>query len=361
MSAELVSARAVAPGKVLKRELEARGWTQKDLASILGRPEQAVSEIITAKKQVTPETALELAQALGTTAELWLNLESRYRLALGRQAKRDESISRRSALYSRAPIRELARKGWIEDSDDLDRVEEQVDELLGWSDKAGGALAARRTRTREADDTALVVWLCRVRQQAAKLDVAPFDPNQLDECVDGLRRLTATAEDIVRVPELLLRHGVRLVIVPHLSGTHLDGALTRDSQAGPIVALTLRHDRLDNFWFTLMHEIAHLVLGHQGTRVDDLDAPPTERSEIEADRHAQELLVPGKDLALFVRQCGRYVSRARVETFARDIDRAPGIVVGRLHHEGHLPYTHLRSLLPKVSPYLMRHSSESSS
>ncbi len=79
MSEALRPARAVAPGRIVKQELEARGWSQKDLAAVLGRPEQAVSEIVNGVKQITPETALELAQAFGTSPELWMNLEANYR------------------------------------------------------------------------------------------------------------------------------------------------------------------------------------------------------------------------------------------------------------------------------------------
>ncbi|MCL4514091.1 MAG: HigA family addiction module antitoxin [Firmicutes bacterium] len=76
----LIPARITSPGQILKRELDARGWTQKDLAEILGRPQQEVDEIIKGAKQITPETAIELAEAFGTSPDLWNNLEADYRL-----------------------------------------------------------------------------------------------------------------------------------------------------------------------------------------------------------------------------------------------------------------------------------------
>ena len=84
MSGDLRPARLVLPGRILKQELEAPGWTQRDLAAILGRPEQAISEIITGSKQITPETSVELGQAFGTSPEFWHNLETNYRLELAR-------------------------------------------------------------------------------------------------------------------------------------------------------------------------------------------------------------------------------------------------------------------------------------
>lgn len=85
MSQTLIPARVTPPGGMLKRKLEARGWTQKDLVEIMGRPPQAISEIVRGAKQITPETAIELAEAFGTSAELWTNLEANYRLYLARK------------------------------------------------------------------------------------------------------------------------------------------------------------------------------------------------------------------------------------------------------------------------------------
>jgi addiction module HigA family antidote len=78
-------ARVIRPGIILQREIEARGWTQKDLADIIGRPQQTISEILRGTKQITPETALELSDAFGTSPEFWMNLETNYRLRLAEQ------------------------------------------------------------------------------------------------------------------------------------------------------------------------------------------------------------------------------------------------------------------------------------
>lgn len=76
MNFNLRPAQPVSPGEILSAELEARGWTQKDIAEITGRPHQAINEIVKGSKQITPDTAIELSQALGTSSEFWLNLES---------------------------------------------------------------------------------------------------------------------------------------------------------------------------------------------------------------------------------------------------------------------------------------------
>ena len=106
-------ARAIAPGRIILRELEARGWTQQDLAAILGRPEQMVSEIIQAKKHISAETARQLAKAFGTSPDVWMNLETQYRLLLAEKGENEAKIERRSKLFDFAPVNELIKRGWI--------------------------------------------------------------------------------------------------------------------------------------------------------------------------------------------------------------------------------------------------------
>lgn len=127
MSQNLLPARTVAPGRILSRELEARGWTQKDLANIMGRPPQTINEIVRGTKQVTPETALELAAALGTSAEFWTNLESNYRLHLARKKRRTRNCPQE---YSLAPITELIKRGWIKAAESIDELETEICNFL---------------------------------------------------------------------------------------------------------------------------------------------------------------------------------------------------------------------------------------
>src|SRR3990172_5930246 len=113
------------PGEFLKDELEERGWTQGDLAEILGRPISLVNEIIAGKRGITPETATGLAAAFGTSPEFWMNLESAYQLWRVREDG-SNSIARKAKIYSKAPVKEMLRRGWIEPSDNVDVLEKQI-------------------------------------------------------------------------------------------------------------------------------------------------------------------------------------------------------------------------------------------
>src|SRR5438876_4686670 len=114
-----------APGEYISEELEARGWSQLDLAEILGRPPQAVNEVIKGKRAITPDTARGLAEAFGTTAQVWLNLQSAYDLARLHQTD-SNLVSRKAKLYTLAPIGEMQKRGWIEKSSNFEVVEAQV-------------------------------------------------------------------------------------------------------------------------------------------------------------------------------------------------------------------------------------------
>lgn len=162
-------------------------------------------------------------------------------------------------------------------------------------------------------------------------------------------------EDVSKVPELLRSLGVYFAIVPHLSKTYLDGAVFY-LDGHPVVALTLRYDRIDSFWFTLMHELGHIVAGHQGSYLDDLTNLALTDEEAEANQLAANWLIDPLALESFVMKNRPRFSRKAIEGFARSKKRHSGIILGRLHNEQQAPYGSLRSLLGKVSLYLMGES-----
>jgi len=351
----LTPARNVPPGAIIREELAARGWMQEDLARIMDRPVQVISEIISAKKQITPETALGLAAAFGTSAELWLNMEVKYRLRLAQEKGVDEAVQRRSRIYSLVQVKELVRRGWIEEGESIEELEDRVKDFLGIAslDRLPPVkIAARRTATREPDPRAVLAWSRRLEQLASAQRVAAYDRSRLEEGVRELCGLTGSEDGPRRVADVLGNLGVHFILVPHLPKTYFDGAVI-PAEDNPVLALTLRYDRLDSFWFTLLHEMAHLVLGHEGGRLEDLDGDArSDADEMEADKLAAGWLVSSEALAKFVRQVGPYFSRQAIWSFARSIGRHPAIVLGRLQHEGLVSQAYLRSAIPKVNSLL---------
>nr|WP_290224141.1 HigA family addiction module antitoxin [Trichocoleus desertorum] len=354
MSQNLRPARVVPPGRILSRELEARGWTQKELAEIIGRPPQVINEIIRGTKQITPETALELSAALGTSAEFWTNLEANYRLHIARTKKNDPGIARKSALYSLAPIQELIKRKWIRAADSTEQLEVEVCNFLGISsldEFPKLTVNFRHAQERKPEANAQIAWLKRVEYLAKQQTVAPFDLEKLKAAIPTLLTLSVEAEDVAKVPHFLLDLGVHFLIVPHLSKTYIDGAAFY-LNGHPVVVLTLRYDRIDAFWFTLMHELAHIIAGHQGFHVDNFDDRDLGSEEDEANQLACDWLIESAGFTNFVEETKPYFSKEVIQHFAHHCRRHPGIVLGRLHKEELVSYKNLRQFLVKVSPFL---------
>jgi HTH-type transcriptional regulator / antitoxin HigA len=130
MDTSLKPARSVSPGRTIVRELEARNWSQRDLAAIMGRPYQTINQIIRGSKRITPETARELAQAFGTSPELWMNLETNYRLQLAKQDEKERAIALRSTLYSASSVAKMIHDGKIQPANNITELELQVREYI---------------------------------------------------------------------------------------------------------------------------------------------------------------------------------------------------------------------------------------
>jgi HTH-type transcriptional regulator/antitoxin HigA len=351
-------AEAFPPGEYIREELEARGWTQEDLARILGRPFQTVNAIINGGKEITPETAVALGKAFGTSAELWLNLESAYRLAKARAGTRDPSVARRARLYTLAPIPELQKRGWIKETDDIDQLEAEICrflELGSIHDEPALKIAARRSGTNEPLTSSHVAWAFRAKQLAARMIVAEFDRKRFRALLPTLVHRSVDPEGIQKAIRDIENAGVRFVIVEKLPKTKIDGAAFWLDAASPVVALSLRYKRIDHFWFTLMHELAHIREEqiNEGRMDSEMnEAKPSETrgsaSEQRADSLASNWLIPQRTLDAFVRKNKRFFRRENIGVFAHDLGIHPAIVVGRLQHSGKIKWSHLRDMLGKL-------------
>lgn len=356
MEQQLIPARIVTPGRILIRELDARGWTQKDLAEIMGRPPQTINEIIKGNKQITPETAIELSKALGTTPNFWVNLETNYRLNLAKKQKSDSDIERRSRLYSLAPISELIKRQWLppldsSNIDELERVVCQFLEIESPQENPTFTVNFRHNGQLNPENAALIAWIKRVEFLAKQQTVANFSLDSLKTAIPQILSYSDSAEKISQLPLLFQELGIHFVIVPHLSKTYLDGAVFYLGE-NPVIALTLRYNRIDAFWFTLMHEIAHVYLGHQGRYLDNLESLPDNEEENKANQLACDWLIEPNALNTFINHHKPKFSGKAIANFAQTHHRHPGIIVGRLQHDGWVDFKNLRKYLVKVHHFL---------
>lgn len=346
-------AEVFAPGVFVREEMEERGWSQTDLAEILDRPVGMVNELLSGKRGVSPETARGLGAAFGTSPELWMNLEASFQLSKVSNDTEGE-ISIRARLYGKAPIKEMVRRGWIEPSDSVRVLEKRILQFYRIEsldeDPYLFPHAARKSTSywREPSSTQLA-WLYRARHISNTQTSGAFSAKLVDEAVNQLAMLRHHPMEIRHVPKVLSDAGIRFVIVQPLTGSKIDGAcFWSDDQ--PTIAMSLRFDRIDNFWFVLMHELGHVKNREQSLDedvkpgVDNSDKPSI---EVQADQFALDHLVPQDKLDGFIARVGPLYSAKRIEAFARTIDVHPGIVVGQLQHRQEVSYASFRrSLVP---------------
>lgn len=353
---------AFPPGEYLRDELDERGWTQTEFAQIIGRPVQVVNEIIAAKRSVTPETAKSFAAALGSSAQFWMNLESAYQLA--KTAEPPERISREARLREKFPIREMVKRGWIAHSDDKEELEERLKSyfhLQSLDDPIALPHAAKRSRPNDesADPLSPIqrAWLFRVKHIAEVMHVAAYSEKKLRDALAQLEALMIEPEETRHAAKILSDCGVRFVIVEPVPGSKIDGVcfwVNRNSS--PVIGMTLRFDRNDNFWFVLRHEIEHVLRKHGQTSmiIDELDSDGGSASEEErqANDAAQEFCVPKREMEDFVARVRPFFSEDKIVRFSRRIRRHPGIVVGQLQRRIEKP-DHLNKLKVKIRPYVI--------
>jgi HTH-type transcriptional regulator/antitoxin HigA len=243
----------------------------------------------------------------------------------------------------------MMRRQWIARTTDIDRLEAAICEFLGIDDIADDppspVVNLRHTATKTPEARAQLAWVKRAEALARKQHSKPFDAATFANAAGGIFDLAARPEDAMLLPGALEELGVRFVIVPQLAKTYLDGAAFR-VDAAPVIALTLRFDRLDYLWFTVAHEAAHLARGDES--VLDNGKTPTGVVERAANSLGARWLIDPKAYQAFRLATADRPTRAQIETFAERIDRHPSIVVGRLQHDDVISYSQHRWALVSV-------------
>lgn len=349
------------PGEFIREELEERGWTQADLAKIMGRPLPAVNSIILGKRSVTPDTAVELGSAFGTSAELWLNLESAFQLSKV-NVEGQEPIRERAKLFESAPVKDLERRAWIKTTRKIVDLQAELLKFFDVPEVAKFRAAAKSSVQSNELTPEQFAWCVRALTLARSVPAQRFTRNSLESGISKLRSLADFPENVRHVPKCLSEMGIRLVVVEHLPKSKIDGAalwLGEDWEK-PVVALSLRFDRIDSFWHTLFHEISHIR--HRDSYVVDIDLVGADRclsndsvSEIEkrANEEAAEMLIPKETLRSFILRTKPFYYTDRINQFANLLKLHPGIIAGQLQFKNEIKWAANRAMLVKVRNILI--------
>lgn len=352
---------AVPPGWVLEEELKELGLSQAEFARRCGRSAKLISEIISGKASIEPQTAIQFDRVLGGGADIWLRLESTYRLQLARQAEA-KTAAECVEWAKQFPIKELVKRGLFTKPSSASATLDVVLSFFGvgsvdaWQSKySTTAVAYKHSPSFESSRTALSTWLRLGEIEAERIERPDYNEAEFLRALIQIRILTAdtNGQNIKESQRLCQESGVVLSFTKPFPGVVLSGAAWWLSPRKPVIQLSARHKTDDHLWFSLFHEAAHILL-HSKKRVfidairGNPDSSGTEESqaESEADSWAQNFLIPRSDWTKFADTF--LGSAGEVKLFAEEQGIAPGIVVGRLQHEGLLPWKRLDGLKRKL-------------
>jgi len=335
------------PGQLIDHLLAQRGWSHRILAVVLGVEESQITKLISGAKAMSAELALTLGDVFGIEPERLLDLQKSYELARARiEARPNPKLALRAHLFGGLPVAAMIKRGWIRAKDvrDIATVESELTRFFGVSSVEEIETiphAAKKTVVASPATPAQLAWLYRVKELASDLMVPPYSQAGGESLVADLKGLLSAPELSRHVPRLLMERGIRFVIVETLPGAKIDGVCFWLDHRSPVIALSLRYDRIDNLWFVLRHELEHLLKRHgQGAVMLDAElegeragiGPTVLEEERAANEAAADFCVPQQRMAGFVARKAPLFSERDLLGFASTLGIHPGLVAGQIQH-----------------------------
>lgn len=335
-----------APGQLISALLEENGWNGRVLSGILQLDESGVNRLLQDKKSINAELALILEDIFKVPAEDFLLLQAQYDLAKARiKAIPDPKRESRAQLFGSLPIAEMINRGWlnVESKKDFPKIEKELLKFfeiasLDQIDTIFLPHSAKKTDSDQSPSQIQLAWVNQVKRIAKEMIIAPYTPVSGNVAINRLKTLLWSAEEIRKVPRILAEQGIRFVIVESLKGSKMDGVCLWLDEHTPVIGMSLRFDRIDNFWFVLRHELEHVIQGHgKGDRIPKIDydlklGNEIDDDEIVANNAAKIYAIPESKWTSFVARKAPFFADIDIIGFANTLKIHPGIVSGHLHH-----------------------------
>lgn len=344
----------IAPGETLLELLETNCMTQLDLANKTGITKKTINEIIKGKAPITPATALKLEYVFNIRASFWNNLESDYRESLERKKDMDSIIEDEKYLTN-IPYLEMSKRNW----DYIEKTKDPIEKVINLRKFFGVASLSFDTelkkklafRKKDNENFSLESLYCFLRYgeiESNKDKYPKFNIELLKEKAKEIRLLANTSflESLNNIKEILRNCGVSLVYEPHLPHTYINGVSYKISCDKAIIMISDRGKRDDILWFTLFHEIAHLIKhSKKEIFIDDDNIDKTE-IELEADNYAKNILIKDTEYNNFIKN-NRYTEK-QIKDFAKVNNINTGIVIGRLQKDGIVGWSDFNNLITRL-------------
>lgn len=346
----------IGPGAFIKEELGARGWLQEDLAEIVGLSPKHINELIKNKKPVTIETARLLSSTFGQSAQYWINLDTNYRLRLKEDSTKLKQVKIKSLIYRYMPVKEVIKKGWIKKPATFDDLAHKVKKFWGKENLDFSFLdAAPQPNFRKSqafshyNHYAALTWFRMAQLCAQNYKVGKYNREGLIELSNQLYQYTMQPDGVKQFIHELNNTGVKFLVLSHLQKTYIDGASFLDGSS-PVIVYTKRYDRCDNFWFTMAHETAHVLLHLK--KKDDYFLDNLEMLETDNEKEANQLasrMLKTEEILKWFKPFKKYVSEPRVRACAHELEIHPSVIVGILQHHDFLDRRYLNKMKTKIS------------
>jgi HTH-type transcriptional regulator/antitoxin HigA len=338
---------AIPPGETLRQTLTALGMTQSDLAMRSALSLKHVNQIIQGIAPITHETALTLEKVTGVRALFWNRLEGNYRDRLAR-SEDQELLASNSDWLRTLPIGELRRRQYLSPKKDAGTVLQEVCKFFGvanqgaWENVWSQPLASfRKSKAFESNRAALAAWLRIGELEASEIECEAFDSRKFRDALNDVRTLTTKPVKswVSSVVENCAQAGVAVVFVPEIKGARASGAARWLTPNKALIQLSLRHKSDDHLWFSFFHEAGHLLL-HSKKQTYVTDDHQNDTLELEANDFSETFLIPRKNEP----ELAELDSDVKIQSFAKRLGIAPGIVVGRLQKDGIINWNQMNNL-----------------
>ncbi len=313
--------------------------------------------------------AIMLGEVFKKPPEIFLDLQKRFDLALAQiTLPPDPGRATRAALYGELPVAEMAKRGWInipsiKDQEATERALASFFEVSTVEEIEILPHASKKTNVFSPVSAAQMAWSYRVKQIAKDMLAARYSPERARAAVQRLLPLRASVDEARKVPKILAESGIRFVLVETLGSAKIDGVCFWLNDFSPVIGMTMRHDRIDNFWFVLRHECEHVIQRHGRSAVmidSDLDAAANQaevaNEERVANAAAAAFCVPPDQLKKFIARKSPFFAERDLLGFARTIGVHPGLVAGQVRRATgryDILHSHLVKVRSVVKPNAM--------
>lgn len=325
--------RRIHPGIIIKENLEVIEMTAKEFSARTGISERVLSPIINCKADITFEIAYKLSQFFDDPIEFWINMQNKYNAYIFEKRNLEKfeieiSLSRKVKKY-------LIDIDVVSISDSKKEIVKKCRKLIGVNDlsllekKDPFACLKEQHSNKSVDYFMQNFWIALALNEARKKNGIPYNRKLLVDSIDEIRSMTTQDLDVFlpRLKEILSDCGISFVLLPYLTKSNIYGVTKWFSKDDVMLAISNRGGRADLFWFTLFHEISHVLMEHRRKALVNLEGKEDE----EADKMAENMLIPKKEWDKFINE--NKFDKKSIINFANKINILPCIVLGRLHKE----------------------------